>query len=76
ANESRRKKAEEGLKKILGRDSEEAMSDLEVAQTKLDAQKKKQAQITGEEDEAPAAAESEDASEEQSKKTETKKTKK
>ena len=50
ANESRRKKAEEGLKKILGRDSEAAMSDLEEAQTKLAEQKKKQAKITGEDE--------------------------
>jgi DNA topoisomerase-6 subunit B len=50
ANQSRRKKAEEGLKKILGRDSEAAMSDLEEAQTKLAAQKKKEAKLTGEEE--------------------------
>jgi len=49
ANQSRRKKAEDGLKKILGRDSEAAMSDLEEAQTKLEAVKKKQAKLTGEE---------------------------
>jgi DNA topoisomerase VI subunit B len=73
ANESRRKKAEEGLKKILGRDSEAAMSDLEEAQTKLAEQKKKMAKITGEEEEAAAE---EDAAEESSKKSETKKAKK
>lgn len=50
ANESRRKKAEDGLKKILGRDSEAALSDLEDAQTKLAAQKKKEAKLTGEEE--------------------------
>jgi DNA topoisomerase-6 subunit B len=50
ANQSRRKKAEEGLKKILGRDSEAAMSDLEEAKTKLSAQKKKEAKLTGEEE--------------------------
>jgi DNA topoisomerase-6 subunit B len=71
ANDSRRKKAEEGLKKILGRDSEAAISDLEDAQTKLAEQKKKQAKITGEEDEV-----SEDEAEEQVKKSETKKNKK
>jgi DNA topoisomerase-6 subunit B len=71
ANDSRRKKAEEGLKKILGRDSEAAMSDLEDAQTKLAEQKKKQAKITGEEEEI-----AEDAAEEKVKKTETKKNKK
>ncbi|MEQ1722518.1 MAG: DNA topoisomerase VI subunit B [Pseudobdellovibrio sp.] len=71
ANDSRRKKAEEGLKKILGRDSEAAMSDLEDAQTKLAEQKKKQAKITGEEEEI-----AEDEAEEQVKKSETKKNKK
>ena len=50
ANESRRKRAEDGLKKILGRDSEAALSDLEEAQTKLAAQKKKEAKLIGEED--------------------------
>lgn len=75
ANDSRRKKAEEGLKKILGRDSEAAMSDLEEAQTKLAAQKKKQAQLTGEEIEE-TVVETEDAEETQSKKSETKKNKK
>jgi DNA topoisomerase VI subunit B len=43
ANESRRKKAEEGLKKILGRDSKDAVSELQEAQTKLAEQKKKDA---------------------------------
>ena len=75
ANDSRRKKAEEGLKKILGRDSEAAMSDLEEAQTKLAEQKKKMAKITGEEEETAAGVD-EDAAEESSKKSETKKTKK
>lgn len=50
ASEARRKKAEEGLKKILGRDSEAAQSDLEEAQTKLAAQKKKEAKLTGEDE--------------------------
>lgn len=50
ASEARRKKAEEGLKKILGRDSEAAMSDLEEAQSKLEAQKKKEAKLTGEDE--------------------------
>ncbi|MBY0452535.1 MAG: DNA topoisomerase VI subunit B, partial [Bdellovibrionaceae bacterium] len=75
ANDSRRKKAEEGLKKILGRDSEAAISDLEQAQTKLDEQKKKQAKITGEDEDAPVV-EDEDAAEEKAKKSETKKSKK
>lgn len=43
ASESRKKKAEEGLRKILGRDSEAAMNELEEAQTKLAEQKKKEA---------------------------------
>jgi DNA topoisomerase-6 subunit B len=60
ANDARRKKAEDGLKKILGRDSEAALSDLEEAQTKLAAQKKKEAKLIGDEEmsaeqEAPAA---------------------
>ena len=50
ANESRRKRAEDGLKKILGRDSEAALSDLEEAQTKLAAQKKKEAKLIGDEE--------------------------
>ncbi len=75
ANDSRRKKAEEGLKKILGRDSEAAINDLEDAQTKLAAQKKKQAQITGEDIEE-TVVDAEDSEEVQSKKSETKKNKK
>lgn len=50
APEARKKKAEEGLRKLLGRDSEEAIADLEEAQSKLDAQKKKQAHLMGEEE--------------------------
>ena len=76
ANDSRRKKAEEGLKKILGRDSEAAISDLEQAQTKLAEQKKKQAKITGEDEEDAPVFEDEDAVEEKAKKSETKKSKK
>lgn len=74
ANQARRKKAEDGLKKILGRDSEAALSDLEEAQTKLAEQKKKQAKITGEDEES--APVDEDAAEETAKKSETKKSKK
>lgn len=44
ANEARKKKAEEGLKKLLGRDSEAAIADLEEAESKLLAQKKKERQ--------------------------------
>ncbi|WII73865.1 DNA topoisomerase VI subunit B [Bdellovibrio sp. 22V] len=42
APESRKKKAEEGLRKLLGRDSEEAMADLEAAESKLLEQKKRE----------------------------------
>lgn len=42
APESRKKKAEEGLKKLLGRDSEAAMADLEAAESKLLEQKKRE----------------------------------
>ncbi len=47
ASEARKKKAEEGLKKILGRDSEVAVNQLEEAQTKLEAQKAKEAKKQG-----------------------------
>ena len=43
ANDARRKKAEEGLKKILGRDSKDAVSELQEATSKLAEQKKKEA---------------------------------
>lgn len=52
ANASRKKKAEEGLRKILGRDSEEAVNQLEEAQTKLAAQKQKEAKKMSSADEA------------------------
>lgn len=42
ANEARKKRAEEGLKKLLGRDSQVAMADLEEAESKLLAQKKRE----------------------------------
>ncbi|HEY8270906.1 MAG TPA: DNA topoisomerase VI subunit B, partial [Pseudobdellovibrionaceae bacterium] len=52
ANEARKKKAEEGLKKLLGRDSQEAIADLEEAEGKLLAQKKRERQKgVGHEDE-------------------------
>jgi len=55
---ARKKKAEEGLKKILGRDSEQAVSQLEEAQTKLALQKKKEAKKLGlEYDEDPQSDE-------------------
>ncbi|MES2801966.1 MAG: DNA topoisomerase VI subunit B [Bdellovibrionota bacterium] len=52
ANASRKKKAEEGLRKILGRDSDEAVNQLEEAQTKLAAQKQKEAKKMSSADEA------------------------
>lgn len=43
SNDSRKKKAEDGLKKILGRDSEAAQAQLEVAEQKLATQKTREA---------------------------------
>lgn len=78
ANQSRAKKAEEGLKKILGRDSKEAMSDLEEAQTKLEAVKQKQAQLIGtsDDDEDVEEVATENKKSAKSKKIEIKKNKK
>jgi hypothetical protein len=47
ANESRRQKAEDGLRKILGRDSKEAILALEEAETKLNKQKEREAKRFG-----------------------------
>ncbi len=47
SNEARKKKAEEGLRKLLGRDSEEAIADLEEAENKLAKQKSKEAKKLG-----------------------------
>lgn len=47
ANETRKKKAEEGLRKILGRDSASAASELEEAQSKLAIHKMKEAKKAG-----------------------------
>lgn len=56
SSDSRKKKAEEGLRKLLGRDSQEAAEELEEAQTKLAAQKSKEAKKLGiDEPEAGAA---------------------
>jgi DNA topoisomerase-6 subunit B len=82
APESRKKKAEEGLKKLLGRDSEDAIADLEAAESKLLAQKqreKKKGISHGDEEEEYHVISSEDLVEEASepqgtKKTTTKKT--
>lgn len=52
ANAARKKKAEEGLRKILGRDSDDATAQLEEAQTKLAAQKLREAKKMGSADEA------------------------
>ncbi|MCB0368092.1 MAG: DNA topoisomerase VI subunit B [Bdellovibrionales bacterium] len=43
AGEARRKKAEEGLRKILGRDSEAAIGELEAAENKLQEHKEREA---------------------------------
>lgn len=51
ANEARRKRAEEGLKKILGRDSKELIGELEVATQKLTAQKARDRKAMGEDEE-------------------------
>lgn len=51
APEARRKRAEEGLKKILGRDSKDAMTELEEAESKLAAVKAKQTKIGDDDDE-------------------------
>lgn len=45
ANKERKLRAEEGLRKLLGRDSKDAMKELEEAEGKLAAQKKKDAQV-------------------------------
>ena len=60
ASDARRKKAEDGLRKILGRDSQEAISQLEDAETRLNKQKQKEARKFGvmEEDSDHEGAES------------------
>lgn len=47
ANEARKKRAEEGLRKLLGRDSKDAIADLEEAENKLAKQKQKEAKKLG-----------------------------
>jgi DNA topoisomerase-6 subunit B len=44
ASDARRKKAEDGLRKILGRDSQDAISQLEDAETRLNKQKAKRSE--------------------------------
>jgi len=72
ANEARKKKAEEGLRKILGRDSEDAVSQLEEAQTKLAEQKKKEAKKLGLELDEESAQEDEEAEQVANKKSDKK----
>jgi DNA topoisomerase-6 subunit B len=73
ANEARKKKAEEGLRRILGRDSDAAVVQLEEAQMKLAALNKREAKKNGLPDEATIADENEKAA--KSKKTDKKKKK-
>lgn len=47
ASEARKKKAEEGLKKILGRDSKDAAAELEEAEARLAKQKAREAKKSG-----------------------------
>ncbi|MGE3759632.1 MAG: hypothetical protein AB7H97_17835, partial [Pseudobdellovibrionaceae bacterium] len=49
ANEARKKRASDGLRKLLGRDSAEATRELEEADTKLQAHKKKAGLLSDEE---------------------------
>lgn len=79
APESRKKKAEEGLRKLLGRDSEEAIADLEQAESKLLEQKKREKKKGIDHDIEEDVINSEDLAEEAvesrtTKKTTTKKT--
>ncbi|MBC7464398.1 MAG: DNA topoisomerase VI subunit B [Bdellovibrio sp.] len=79
ANDARKKKAEEGLKKILGRDSQDASAQLEMAQSKLLEQKKKEAKKQGielEDEDSGAPADDDSGADEDSAKKPTKKHKK
>ena len=51
SNEARKKRAEEGLKKLLGRDSKDAVEELKVAEQRLAEHKSKVAKVLGEEEE-------------------------
>lgn len=53
SNATRKKKAEDGLRKLLGRDSEVAIADLELAEQKLSAQKKRDKKALSSDEEAP-----------------------
>lgn len=76
ANETRKKKAEEGLKKILGRESKEAEAELEAATSRLAEQKKKDAKLVGEDEELSAEGEIASENKKSSKSAKTKKPKK
>lgn len=63
SNDARRKRAEEGLKKLLGRDSKEAEAELSEAESKLAQQKEREVKKRGgksEESEDTASEESDD----------------
>jgi len=60
ANEKRKKKAEEGLKKLLGRDASAAQSELATAHTTLEALKKKESYLVSDEENAITASGSSD----------------
>lgn len=62
-SDARKKKAEEGLRKLLGRDSEDAIAELEDAEQKLTAQKAREAKKTGSQDEHAEPAEADVAAE-------------
>ncbi len=75
SNEVRKKKAEEGLRKLLGRDSEEAIADLEAAESRLAAQNNREAKKRGEDsDSIEGASDVSEEIEEENKKAATKKT--
>ncbi len=57
SNDARKKRAEEGLRKLLGRDSKDAVAELEEAHAKLAAQKAKDAKKMGDEEPAPMTEE-------------------
>lgn len=63
SNDARKKRAEEGLKKLLGRDSEAAEAQLEEAQNKLAAQKTKEAKKFGLSEDEDSVSEAAPASE-------------
>lgn len=56
APEARKKRAEEGLKKILGRDSKEAIAELEEAEARLAKQKARDSKISGDDGESSVEA--------------------